>query len=205
MRKLAGIALLGVLGFAALPVWAADAPPGCAWLCGSWVLDAAHSDSADTAVDAALEKYKDPKPRKPRRHEADPVADADAQIEAELEPLYDRPTKAQMRKRLLALASPPASLVLAQQGSEEIVIRPAGGAERHAFPDEPHSIVDAEGTAKITTKWKHDALVIEQKYDRKSKQIETYTLLPNGTLQVILELERPGARKIELKSLYRRG
>jgi hypothetical protein len=205
MRKLAGIALLGALGIVALPAWAADTPPGCAWLCGSWVLDAAHSDPADTAVDAALAKYKEPKARKPRRREADPVADADARVEDELKPVYDRPLKAQMRKLLLALATPPASLVLTQRGDEEIVIRPAGGAERHAFPDEPHSLVDAEGTARITTRWKHDALIIEQKYDRKSWQTETYTLLPNGTLQVSLELERPGAKKIELKRLYRRG
>lgn len=205
MKRFGQLSLLGLIGFAALPVWAADAPPGCAWLCGSWVLDAAHSDSADGVVDAALAKYKEPKPRKPRRsHEEDPVAQADAEAEDALRPTYDRPLKKQMRAQLLALATPPASLVLGERG-EEILIRPAGGPERHAFPGEPHSRVDAEGTAHIRTEWKQDALVIDEKYDRRREQVETYSLLPDGTLQVTRVVERPGVKRLELHSIYRRG
>jgi hypothetical protein len=201
MKRVAGLLLLG---FMALPVWAADPPPGCAWLCGSWVLDAAHSESAAAVVDAALAKYKEPTARKPRRHQADPVAQADAEAEDALRPMYDRPLKAQMRERLLVLVTPPASLVLAEQG-EEIIIRPAGGPERHAFPGEPHSRVDDEGTAKIRTEWKKDALVINESYDHRREQTETYALLPDGTLQVTRVVERPGVKKLELRSIYRRG
>ena len=202
MKIAAGLLLLGIM---ALPALAEDVPPGCAWLCGTWVLDADHSDSAAAVVDAALAKYKEPEPRKPRRPRGDnPVAQADAQAEDALQPMYDRPLKAQMRARLLALATSPTSLVLAEQG-EEILIRPAGGLERHAFPDEPHSRVDDEGTAKIRTEWKKDALVIDESYGHGRGQTETYTLLRDGTLQVTRIVERPGVKKLELRSLYRRG
>lgn len=50
---------VAVLLFLALPVLAGEQPPGCAWLCGSWTLDAALSERPEPVVDAALEKRAD--------------------------------------------------------------------------------------------------------------------------------------------------
>lgn len=52
-----GVAVLFLLS---LPAVAGEQPPGCAWLCGSWTLDPAASESAETVVNTALDKQADP-------------------------------------------------------------------------------------------------------------------------------------------------
>lgn len=199
MKRSLGVLLL-LLAHAA---WSSDDPPGCAWLCGDWVLDATRSDAAEPVIDAALAKFREPEPRKPRKpRDDDPLRDP-APDAAPTGPVFDRPTKAQMRTQLLTLLTPPASLVLGEKGNE-ILIRAGDGPERRIFPGEPHSRVDAQGTAKIRADWKKDALVVNEAYSGKHEQTETYELLPDGTLQVTLVVERAEARTMRLRSVYRR-
>jgi hypothetical protein len=200
MRKIWGV--LAPLALMALPVGAADMPPGCAWLCGNWTLDTARSEAAEYMVDVALEKYREPDPPKPGKPRKD---DPPAQPGIEVGPApLDRPMKAEMRSQLLALLTPPASLVLGEQGNE-VLIRAAGAGERRVFPGEPHSRVNAGGTTKVSTEWKKDALIINEDQGRGREQTETYALLPDGTLQVTRVVERPGVKLLRLRAVYRRG
>lgn len=169
MRTMAGVLLLML----AQPAWSGEAPPGCAWLCGDWVLDVAASEVPEPVVDAALEKF--------RQHDI----------------------KEQVRAQLLAALRPPAALVLGEQG-KQVLIRWDDSPDRRVFPGEPHSRVDAQGTAKIRGDWKKDALVVNESYGSKREQTETYALLPDGTLQLTRVLQRPEAKSMRLRSIYRR-
>lgn len=185
MKKIGGVLLLLV----ALPVWAKEMPPGCAWLCGNWVFDATQSDPSEAVVDAALEKYKEPSGS---RRSPQPGA------------TFDSPDgKAEFRAKLLADIKPPAALVLGERGNE-ILIKIEGAPDRRVFPGEPHSRVDSQGTAKIRADWKKDALVIEERYSGKLGQTETYALLSDGTLQLTRVFERPGAKDMQQRLAYRR-
>ncbi len=185
MKKIGGILLLLV----ALPVWVKEMPPGCAWLCGNWVFDAANSDTSDAVVDAALEKYKEPSGS---RRSPQPGA------------TFDGPQgKAEFRAKLLADIAPPAALVLGERG-DEILIKIEGLPDRRVFPGEPHSRVDSHGTAKIRADWKKDALVIDESYSGKHGQTETYALLPDGTLLLTRVFEREGAKPMRQRLAYRR-
>ena len=197
--------ILWPLLLAALPVWASDAPSGCARLCGNWTLDATRSESADAAVDAALEKYKEPKAHKQAVMPLNPDQPLSAtNTQVYLGPIAGPPTKAEMRSRLLALLAPPASLTVAANG-DEILIRPPGGPERHAFPGEPHSRIDAEGTATIHTQWEKDTLVIDETYRHGYWQTDSFAPLADGTLQLTRVVDRPGVSKLRLRAVYRRG
>jgi hypothetical protein len=93
--------------------------------------------------------------------------------------------------------------VLGEQG-KQVLIRWGDNPERHLFPGEPHSRVDAQGTAKIRSEWKKDSLTINESYGSKREQTETYALLPDGTLQLTRVVERPEAKTMRLRSIYRR-
>jgi hypothetical protein len=56
---------VGVLLVMTLPAWAGEPPPGCAWLCGSWTVDTAASESPETIVDAALARNDGPPTLRP--------------------------------------------------------------------------------------------------------------------------------------------
>ena len=169
MKRMVGVLLLVLVQ----PAWSADDPPGCAWLCGNWVLDVAASAAAEPVVDAALEKFRSPD------------------------------IKEQVRAQLLAVLSPPTALMLGEQG-RQVLIRWDENPERRIFPGEPHSRVDAQGTAKIRSEWKKDALIINESYGSKREQSETYALLSDGTLQLTRVVERPEAKTMRLRSIYRR-
>jgi hypothetical protein len=171
MKKLAGVMLL----LLTQPAWSGEDPPGCAWLCGNWVLDTARSEAVEPVVDAALARYKE----------------------------AGRQAKTLVRTQLVALLTPAAALTLAEQG-DQVLIRAGDHPERRVFPGEPHSRVDAQGTAKVRADWKKDALVVNESYDSKHEQAETFALLPDGTLQVTLVMERPEAKSMRLRSVYRR-
>jgi hypothetical protein len=171
MKRMVGVLLLVL----AQPAWSGEDPPGCAWLCGNWVLDAAGSEAAEPVVETALEKFK----------------------------TGGASTKAQVRAQLLTLMSPPPSLELGEQG-KQVLIRWGDSPERRVFPGEPHSRVDAQGTAKIRADWKKDSLIVNESYGSKREQTETYALLPDGTLQLTRVVERPEAKVMRLRSIYRR-
>ena len=190
MKKLAGVLLLLLMQ----PTWSSEDPPGCAWLCGNWVLDAARSENAEPVVDAALVKFK--AREFPRGGPSGPEAES-----APSGPM--RSAKEQLRTQLLALLAAPESLALAELGAQ-VLIRAGDHPERRFFPGEPHSRVDAQGTAKIRSEWKKDALIVNESYGSNREQTETFALLPDGTLQVTLILDRPQARTMRLRSIYRR-
>lgn len=201
MNKLWGV--LAPLALLAMPALAQDAPPGCAWLCGKWVLETARSDSAESIIDAALEKYRDPEPPRAVASRRDSRV-GDFTADAPPPGPSDRPMKAELRSQLLVLLTPPATLVLGEKG-EEILIQAAGAEERRVYPGEPHSRVTADGTIKISTEWKKDALVVNEDQGRGREQTDTYALLPDGNLQVTRVVARPGARQARLRAVYRRG
>jgi hypothetical protein len=186
MKRISGVLLLLV----ALPVWATEMPPGCAWLCGSWAFDAARSDTSEAVVEAALEKFKETSGSR----RSPPAGGA----------LYSGPqTRAEFRTQLLAEIAPPASLVLGER-ENEILVRIGDSFDRRIFPGEPHSRVDSLGTAKIRAEWKKDALVIDERYSGKHGQTETYALQPDGSLQLTRVFERAGIKPMRQRLYYRR-
>jgi len=200
--------MLGLLWLIALPVWADDAPSGCGRLCGSWVLDASRSEPAEAAIDAALDNYQDPAPPRPHNPRMEdyglPADSASASAQSSRPERPARPVRTELRTQLLEQLTPPASLVVSAN-DDEVVLHPSAGPERHAFPGEPHTRVDAQGTATIHTKWKHQALVIDEHYGPRHDQTDTLVVLPDGTLQITREVERPGVKLLTLRSVYRRG
>jgi hypothetical protein len=173
--------VLAILLVLALPVVAGEAPPGCAWLCGQWALDATQSDPAEAFIDDALQDYEEP------------------------DPDDRRPTSAQMRADLRAVLVPPAMLTLAEQG-EEIIITATGQAERRLAVNRTQTRTDAAGTAEMRASWRSDdSLQVTDSHDRRRNHTETYALQRDGTLVITREVERPGVRRIRARSVYRRG
>ncbi len=196
--------LLAALLVFTLPV-AAATPAGCSTLCGRWVLDAAHTDAAEAALDTALATYKEPRPRRERGAAGHgPVGDVVADMERSIGPILDRPLRDDLRVELLGLVMPPATLEFDRRGPEILIRAPARG-ERRVSVDRPHARVDAAGTARISSSWKSGALVISERYDRKREYIETYTVQRDGSLLVTRDVERPGLKDLRLKALYRRN
>lgn len=177
MGRLLALALVMVL-----PVVAGEAPPpGCAWLCGNWSLDAGQGDNASRLIDAALQDYDEPRPGR------------------------DQPTRAQLRQELLALLAPPASLTLAEQG-DDILIRVTGQPERRIVVGETRNRTDAAGTAEVRASWRSDdSLAITETYDRRRSQSENFALQRDGTLVITREVERPGVKRLRVRSVYRRS
>lgn len=169
--------LMGVLLLMAPPAWPAELPPGCAWLCGNWVVDPGSSDPAQSILDVALVEYKEPR---------------------------GAPRREQLREELAPWMIPAEKLVLDQEG-KDILIRAEGRPVRRFEARKSHVRVDAQGTARIRTDWKSDALVITESYDRARNHSQTYDLQKDGTLRVTLEVERPGLKRLRIRTVYRRG
>jgi hypothetical protein len=172
--------LLAVLLVVSLPAWPGEQPPGCAWLCGSWTLDAAQSDQVDRLVGEAMREYEEPRPG------------------------GKQPTGAQLQGELLLLLSPPASITLAESG-KEILVRPSTGTERRFTPNRTGERTDALGTAEVRATWRSDdSLLISESYDRRRNQSESFALQRDGTLVVTREVERPGIVRLKVRLVYRR-
>lgn len=198
--------LLATLLLTALPAWAAPAQQGCARLCGEWTLDVAHSDQPGQIVDAALENYKDPRPRyQQRRQPRDAVESVVAEMERDIGPIYDRPDRDGVKAELVSRITPASSLAFGARGAQ-ILLRADGGHERRFEAERPHSRTDSLGTAKIRTTWKGQSLVITETYDRKHGHKESYTLQPDGSLLLTREFQRPGLKNsIVIRAVYRQG
>lgn len=211
--------MLALVFMAANAGTAADAPKGCAQLCGNWMLDAAGGESPEQLVDAAMERYRVPRQNGPRFARSGEVpasgsqtpdagppdaGDAtDARDDADNRPAMHSPRET-MRDELVAALRPPAGLTFSDKG-KEILLRAAGGPERRMFPGEPHSRVDSRGTARIRSDWKKGALTTIEDFGRGRTNTETYAPQPDGTLQLSLVLERPGIKPLRLRAVYRRG
>jgi len=202
MKKFPGLVALALL---TLPAGAGEAPSGCARLCGTWVLDATRSESAEPVINAALATYKEPKPRaRPRpRPNDDPLYD-EAYTVPDPAPATRQTGKDALRSRLLASLVPPASLDLGAQ-DKVILIRTAGTEERRVYPGEPHSRIDAQGTTKISTQWKKGTLIVTESHGRKRESMETFAVLEDGTLQLTRVVERQNLKALQVRAIYRRG
>lgn len=200
MKRFAGALLLAV---GALAAHAGDAPSGCAWLCGNWVLDADRSDSAEAPVDAALQKFKAPTSRRPHRSFPEGPPGTQDPDEFSPPPPPEPIGKDSLRSQLLGELTPAPALAV-REVEAAILIRAAGGEERRFYPGEPHSLTNSRGTTTIKTSWKKDALVIKEDRGGKRKFMETYTLLADTGLQVTRVVERPGLKSLRVRAVYRR-
>ncbi|MEO8314680.1 MAG: hypothetical protein ABI645_07785 [Pseudomonadota bacterium] len=201
--------ILAALLVMALPVGAAQ-QAGCGALCGDWHLDATLSSAVGPAVDEALRSYNDPRARRAPRSQRSrdgnlesTVEQIDAAMERSLGPILDRPVRADLRSELMSLLAPPAQLNLGARGTD-FLIQSNKQVARKVSPGTPKARVDANGTAKILATWKSDRLQITEKYDRKRKYFETYSLQAAGTLLVTRVVERPGMKSLRIQSVYRR-
>lgn len=157
------------------PAVAGQPPQGCAWLCGSWALDAAASETPESRLDAAIEKNKKKKSR-----------------------------AAGQREQLLAALTAPAAVTLAEQGPQ-ILIQFPNQPVRRLLVDRTHTRVDSRGTAEIRSSWRSDdSLRIVESRARNQMQAEVYALQPDGSLLVTREVERPGLKRVRVRSVYRR-
>lgn len=168
--------------------------------CGEWRL--ASADDAAAAIDAALQRYKPPRFRRPRAAYGDIQAESEAELQASL----DRPPaqyRQELREELEKLVPAPAGLRLRQDG-EDLVIEPAAGPSRRLTPGEPHSRVDALGTARIVGRWRHNGLEVVDDYDRRgTSNRESYLVDPaSGHLRVTRSFERRGMPDLVLHSEY---
>jgi hypothetical protein len=197
--------LLAALLLMSLPASPASAPPGCAWLCGKWVLDTETSDSVPQVLDSSLANYKEPKPQRGRMPPADdPLRTMQIEAEESIGPILRRPFKDELRAELLALMTPPRTLTIGEKDNE-VILQGTGPLQRRFTPGRSHSRVDSLGTAKIRISWKADALVISERYDGKRNQTETYALRKDGMLLVTQQVQRPGTKPIKVRTFYRRG
>ncbi len=194
-----GIALLLLLPLAAL---ARTAPPACK-PCGSWQIDGATSEAVEPALDAALAKYKPPKPKRFRGHYGDVASETEAEFNNSLEERFGPRDRTKLREDLLRQLAAPAQFSLRQDG-DDIVIEPAGGYRRRVTPGEPHARVDELGTAEIVTTWRGAQLTITEKYrERKTENREVYSLdAAKGLLLVTRSVTRPGLPTVVVHTTY---
>jgi hypothetical protein len=204
--------LLAALLIVTLPAGAASTP-GCGKLCGNWQLDSVASAAVAPAVDAALKSYSDPRarrlPRSQRSREGlpeDTIDQIDAAMERSLGPILDRPVRADLRSELVSLLEPPAKLLLDARGTD-LVIQEDSQLARRLTPGTPRARVTTDGTATILATWKKsDRLTISERYDRKRRYYEIYTLqAADGSLLVTREVQRPGLKPLRLQAVYRRS
>jgi hypothetical protein len=187
-------------------VWAgaahsAKAPPPACKPCGAWELDPANSEPVDPAIDAALARYKPPRPRRLRASPGDIVGETEAEFEASLDRMPGMMDRSQLRDELKRLLQTPESLDLRQEGGD-VVIEAKGSPKRRITPGEPHARVDARGTAEISSRWRSGALNVNETYTRKSANREVY-LLEAGQLRVTRTVTRPGLPDVVVRSTYK--
>lgn len=198
--------VLAVLLLAVTPVRATAPAVSCAGLCDeAWQLDTAASDDPAVAIQTAVLAYKEEKPKRPRSHTADLDSIARAEDEASLGPLFLRPRRDELRLELVHRLTIPTQLRLSVVGGD-ILVDESRGSPRRFTPGEPHSRVDALGTATIHAAWSRNTLVIRADYGRRLSNRETYALDSHGLQLVVTRvLERPAMPTITLRSVYRRA
>ena len=177
----------------------------CQQLCAHWQLDAAASDSGDTALATALATFKEPRPRRQRERAPRDIVDAtSAEVEASLGPLLDRQSRKEIEQDLKRLLSIPTRLQLSEEGAD-ILIRGDDPVPRRLSPGVPHARVDIEGTAQIRCVFQAGTLKVSETYDRRRAATETYVVARgDGSLVVTREIRRPGIKPVRLRSVYRR-
>jgi hypothetical protein len=180
---------------------AAKAPPPACKPCGAWQLDPALSEPAEPVIDAALARYKPPRPRRLRASPGDIVGETEAEFEASLDRMPGMMDRSQLRDELERLLQTPETLDLHQEG-DDIVIEAKGAPRRRVTPGEPHARVDARGTAEISSRWRSGALNVNETYTRRSANREIYAL-EAGQLRVTRTVSRPGLPDVIVHSIYK--
>lgn len=191
----------------AASLWTATAlpatAPACGTLCGKWQLDPARSDDAKALLDAAMETFKEPRPRRQDRMPRTLEGDIGAQVDQSLGPINTRPFGREVRRELDRLLKVPEQLVIELQG-REFRLGGLAGSPRRLTPGESHARVDAEGTAEIRCNFKDGRLQITERYDRRRQYSETYAVQRgDGSLLVTREVKRQGLKPLLIKSRYR--
>jgi hypothetical protein len=194
-----GIVALLLLPLAALA--RTSGPPPCK-PCGAWQLDAATSDSAGPALDAALARYKPPRQPRMRGNWGDVRSETEAEFQNSLNERPGPADRKRMHDDLLRLLNSPQELHLRQDG-QDIVIEAVGGPTRRVTPGEPHSRVDMQGTAEIVSKLNGATLSITENYGGKTRNRETYVLdASKGRLLVTRSVSRRGLKDVVVHSTY---
>jgi hypothetical protein len=204
VRCLKALTCLMVL-IAATAAPAGAAALNCGALCGQWRLDAAASDPLEAHVDAALQKYREPRDRRlPRGNPENLQIAAEVELRQSLGPIDDRPNRSGLREELLTALRPPETLQISVAGSDVSINGDARGARRYS-PGVPHARVDAIGTAKIKATLAPGKFTLNERYDRKQEYTETYTVQRDGSLVVERQIERPGLKSLRLRAVYKPG
>jgi hypothetical protein len=125
--------------------------------------------------------------------------------ESRLDPALEKQKRAAgQREQLLAALAAPARVTLGEQG-KQILLQFPDEPVRRLLVDRKHTRVDSRGTAEISSSWRSDnTLRITEKRGMRNLQAEEYALLPDGTLAVTREVERPGLKRVRVRSVYRR-
>jgi len=125
--------------------------------------------------------------------------------ESRLDPALAKHKRAAgQREQLLQILAAPVSVTLAEQG-RQILIQFPGEPVRRLLVDRTHTRVDSRGTAEIRSTWRSDdSLRIVETRARRQMQAEVYALQPDGSLAVTREVERPGLKRVRVRSVYRR-
>ncbi|MDQ2639792.1 MAG: hypothetical protein M3Y79_04330 [Pseudomonadota bacterium] len=126
--------------------------------------------------------------------------------ESRLDPALAKQKRAAgQREQLLEALAAPAAVTLAEQG-RQILIQFPGEPVRRLLVDRTHTRVDSRGTAEIRSSWRSDdSLRIVENRGRRHVQAEVYALQPDGSLIVTREVERPGLKRVRVRSVYRRS
>ena len=177
--------------------------PGDCKPCGDWQLDAAASDSAEAAVEAAMAHYKEPRIRIRRLPYGDIAAATEAEFQNSLDRMPGPESRGQMRQSLTQLLHAPATLSL-HQDRDDIVIESEDTGRRRVTPGEPHARVDSLGTARIVARWTAGGLTVNETYRRKVSNRDDYVLEPStGRLKVTRSVSRPGLPALVVETVYR--
>jgi len=170
--------------------------------CGQWQLDASASEAAGPAIDAAMARYKPPRPRRFRSNSGDVALDTEAEFQASLEERHGPAERRRLRADLESLLSSPARLSLRLEG-KDVLIEAEGGSRRRVTPGEPHARVDELGTAEISSSLRGTTLTVREEYRRKTENREVYALdAGKGLLQVTRTVRRPGLPAVVVRSTY---
>lgn len=194
--------LLTCAGWAAPdPAWSQS--DACAKLCGTWSLDQAASADVATAISAAVESYKEDKPRHARGLNSNDLAVlARAEVEESLGPLHSRPPREELREQLQRQVQVPASVSL-RMDDDVVVVDEGGRSPRRFEPGRPYSRVDSVGTAKITIRLKGPVFEVIEDYGKGRSNRETYTVDPKGSRLVVTRaISRPGMKDLRVQSIY---
>jgi hypothetical protein len=165
---------------------------------GNWVLDGKSAEEFDAKL-AQLAKEARARWR-PRGMRNLTAVERAATFPDELPPENND----ELQQRLGETWRPPRQLTITS-GANDVRITSDDGPSRSYSLTETQTRMDTSGTADISTNWNNGSLVITSRYTHKARADQQYSVDKNGDwLRVKLQLNDPGAGKLEMLSVYRR-